>query len=195
MDCQMPGLDGYGATRAIREWERGVGHTPIVAMTAHTMPGDREKCLASGMDDYISKPLRRRDIERTLRRNARPARVNLIDPAVVADVLGDGGAEEGLLDMFFDQSGARLEGLRAAVLAGERQRVAEIAHSLHESCATFGATAMAALARQLCDRVPSVHFDGAGPLQRELERLFEPTRDALLDAARAIEGRDVIGVE
>ncbi len=71
MDVQMPEMDGFETTAAIRAGERGTGrHLPIIAMTAHAMQGDRERCIAAGMDSYISKPLEVRALLELLERVA-----------------------------------------------------------------------------------------------------------------------------
>jgi two-component system sensor histidine kinase/response regulator len=113
MDSQMPELDGLEATRRIRRAEEAKGiHTPIIAMTANVMQGDREKCLEAGMDDYVSKPIRREELEAAIHRAihapapaptkaaaggaAADGRVNAedqIDRAVLDVLRGDGGPE------------------------------------------------------------------------------------------------------
>jgi CheY-like chemotaxis protein len=68
MDCQMPELDGYDAARLIRATPGLSQHVPIVALTAHALAGDRDKCLAAGMNDYISKPLKTPELQAALER-------------------------------------------------------------------------------------------------------------------------------
>ncbi|MEX2463562.1 MAG: response regulator [Balneolaceae bacterium] len=77
MDVQMPELDGYDATKRIRELESGNGkHLPIIAMTAHALDKDREKCIASGMDDYVSKPIDRELLKRLIRKYIQKPPIN-----------------------------------------------------------------------------------------------------------------------
>ncbi|MGD0385503.1 MAG: ATP-binding protein, partial [Solirubrobacteraceae bacterium] len=84
MDCEMLEMDGYDATAQLRRREHGTRHTPVIAMTAHAMAGDRARCLEAGMDDYISKPIRREHLIETLRRWIPPAGGASVDDARLA---------------------------------------------------------------------------------------------------------------
>ncbi len=87
MDVQMPVMDGFAATQAIRAGERFSGrHTPIIALTAHAMKGDRERCMTAGMDDYVTKPLRAADLREALARLAPPLTPDAVAPPTAASV-------------------------------------------------------------------------------------------------------------
>jgi len=162
MDIQMPEVDGFEATARIREREADGEHLPIVAMTASAMVGDRERCLAAGMDDYISKPLRPDQLDAVLERW-------LGHTGAVVESAASNGDRNGLVDagrvqrfrddypeiadrlvaLFADTTPPLLEQLTNAVHASDDDAVRRLAHKLKGSCQNVGATRMAALCREL----------------------------------------------
>jgi PAS domain S-box-containing protein len=164
MDVQMPEMDGLHATRAIREWERPRGlRIPIIAMTAHAMKGDRERCLESGMDAYVSKPIRPHDIAEALARFF-PADGGITTPQVpstraaappVPAGEGDGSAidwrlalvatqgDHGLLREVAEVCSTELPMLRGklgeALARGDAAEVMRLAHTIKGNLRTFGA--------------------------------------------------------
>jgi PAS domain S-box-containing protein len=167
MDCQMPEMDGFAATRAIRAIERdGRPRTPIVAMTANAMKGDREECLAAGMDGYLSKPVRSAELNRALAhwipeaadRSAGeapgdPAVPRPLDAAVLADLHAleiDGVSMLGeLIDVFLSDTREQITLLQAAVACGDMAGVERTAHRLRGSSANLGATTLATRCAEL----------------------------------------------
>ena len=155
MDCQMPNLDGYEATARIRADEPPDRHVPIIAMTAHAFAGDRERCLRAGMDDYLSKPLRARDLDPVLERwlGAQASDANgdgLVDGERVSSLLSLGpGLAEKVVEVFARTTPGVLDELRAAVEAGDGEAQRALAHKLRGSADTVGAQRLSELARQL----------------------------------------------
>jgi two-component system sensor histidine kinase/response regulator len=185
MDCQMPNVDGYEATGRIRASERDGVRLPVIAMTAHAMAGDRERCLAAGMDDYMSKPLRPEVLDEMLERWLGVAPVGhepveaeddaveaLIDAARMRTFRTDyPDIVDQLLGLFLQSTPPLLDELRAAVNGEERRRVA---HKLKGSCQNIGATFMATL----CQSLETAEGDVSGTLD-ELKEAFSSTEAAL----------------
>ena len=188
MDCQMPDVDGYTATRVIRRREEQTGrHTPIIALTAHALEGDREKCMGAGMDDYLSKPLRRQTIQDVLGRlpEFRPAGPAVADPACEVfdpaplQEIGDPETEVALATMFLDQSADRLPAMREAIASDDAERLHGLAHGLKGSAATIGATRMSEIARALCEiAAAGADLGRPGPPRRALRRAGADPRRA-----------------
>ena len=205
MDCQMPVMDGFQATAAIRDQEGDERRIPIIAMTAAAMEGDRERCLTAGMDDYLAKPLRSDQVGDTLARWVGdgpgpepdpvpavrvPAEEEVVlDPKAVAqlrtlgeragfDVVGE------VLDLFRRDTPARLAALRRSVAEGDAARVQETAHTLKGSSVSLGATTMAEVCRRLEKLGRTGELDEAGSAVAELEAEF-PRVTAALDTTFA----------
>src|SRR5262249_2507190 len=164
MDVQMPEMDGVTATCEIRKREQATGrHIPIVAMTAHAMKGDKEKCLEAGMDDYVSKPIRGKDLGDVLARiverflteapaNRDPAaasatdanggsRMILDEAALLEECDNDKALLSRMVEIFDRDARERLPRLREAVRAGAAVTVKEEAHALKGGIGTFYAKA------------------------------------------------------
>jgi two-component system sensor histidine kinase/response regulator len=175
MDCQMPQMDGYAATREIRKLEAGQRHIPIVALTAHAMKGDKEKCRAAGMDEYLSKPIDRAKLDACLDRllpntgstglmailkapfaqesaleHSVPGAAACVDwHALLESIDGDLGFAGELVGAFTGTADRELAALAAALRTGDAATLRESAHTLKGTSANLRASAAAAAAAQL----------------------------------------------
>jgi len=168
MDCQMPEMDGYGATAAIRRLEGSRRHVPIIAMTANAMEGDRERCLAAGMDDYVAKPVKEDELAAALgrwvgrhaataepeRSSATPPGHPAVDQAAIDDLrrLTEAGGPDmvdEVIALFLQDAPVQLSAMRAALGAGDAAGLRHAAHSLKGSSGYLGARRLMALCAEV----------------------------------------------
>ena len=199
MDVQMPKMDGYRATEAIRRREleqrgRPAKRLPIIAMTANAMQGDRERCLAAQMDDYLSKPVTISELAETIGRwVVRPeTEPKPIDPAPPLDgppepaalrvarlrelSQGDARFERELLGILLGDVAQEMNRLQIALDPLDLSLVRAALHGIVGACRTVGADALAMVCRSSEDQAqePSFQPDAAwlDPIDRERERLI-----------------------
>jgi len=167
MDCQMPLMDGFETAMAIRKQEHeGPRRTPIIAMTAHALPEDREKCLAAGMDDYLSKPINERHLVKAIQRWLLPADANPEAAPVSADRI-QVRAKEGLEDMIPGYLANRrhdLVALSEAVNRGDLPAARTIGHGMKGSGTGYGFPAISEIGRSI--EQCANRRDAAGILQQ-----------------------------
>ncbi len=196
MDCQMPGVDGYAATARIRAREGAFAHTPIIAMTANSSPGDRERCLAAGMDDCLPKPFTPQDLGRMLERwtgaravSTRSARARPrasvepggpLEASVLADLRALGAAfARDSFRMFLGGTPSRIDALAEALEREDWEAARERAHVLRGSCGMIGARRLT----ELCAEIEAHTLESPDGLQALLAAL----RDEYGRVAAAIE--------
>ena len=190
MDCHMPDVDGYEATRRLRELEGERRHTPVIAMTASVMEGDRERCLVAGMDDFIGKPLEPDAVKAVLERwvaSQGGDQDAAVDPALLDDLGRRMGDDAGarmiadLINLFLRDTPERIVAIRIAAEAGDAAALREAAHALRGSTAAVGAPRMADLCASLEEMGATGSVGDAPPMAAELEEAFTETKQALED--------------
>jgi PAS domain S-box-containing protein len=193
MDIQMPEMDGFEATAKIRAREAVAnGHTPIVAMTAHALKGDRERCLAAGMDAYIAKPIRPQDLCEVLeklipspasadivpdRPEPQPAQLDMA--AVLERMDGDVELLKMLAGLFLSECPQRMAEIRQAINQRDTAKLMHSAHTLKGSVANFGAGDAVEAARRLEADASAHEWDQAEADWAALEKAVNGLEPAL----------------
>ncbi|CCG08577.1 response regulator [Pararhodospirillum photometricum] len=202
MDIQMPEMDGYEATALIRALPGPQGRLPIVAMTANAQASDRERCLATGMNDYIAKPFQQHTLQTMLDLwglppeaaepalpapppDPSPPETGLIDPDIVADLLDVLGDEEiqRLAALFFEREMPISASLQPPTTEEEAAVTSRVAHRLKGASGNLGFCAIAAAATQIELACREGRLGDCPPLIADLRRVFEASRVAWTENA------------
>jgi CheY-like chemotaxis protein len=189
MDCHMPVMDGFEATRTYRKFERKGERCPILAMTANALQGEREKCLAAGMDDFIPKPVLLEELTSKLLRWAGRQAAVVQTPAPESPRPGfdasrldhlrelskrtDPAMFDKIVRSFLVDAPQRMATMWQSKEAGETEVFFHAAHSLKGLSGNIGANAMMGIAQRLQVAGQKGELDGVGQLLSELEREFE----------------------
>ncbi len=201
MDVQMPEMDGFEATGRIRDPESAVlNHSiPIVAMTAHAMQGDRERCLEAGMDDYVTKPISPEALAEALDRwlprddavsvahaPADPGSASttalVFDRAGLMDrLMGDEVLARAVVDSFLNDAPSLIEALGDCLRAGDASGTIRQAHTIKGASATVGGDALAAVAQEMESAATAGDLDQVRERLRDLESEFGRLRAAMGD--------------
>ena len=203
MDVQMPEMNGFEATRIIRDPGSGVlrHDIPIVAMTAHALKGDRERCLEAGMDDYASKPVTALALSEILDRHLgsaassggvvpelNPSQVRPVEIEQIQEVAdGDIEFERDLIETFLSDSEEQIRSLKVALRKRDAEEVRGRAHTIKGSSANSGAKVMQELAYQMERIGASEEFAQAPDVYSELKDAFEQAREFLQAHLRSLE--------
>jgi two-component system, sensor histidine kinase and response regulator len=194
LDCQMPVMDGFTAASEIRRREGVAKHTRIVALTANAMAGDRERCLAAGMDDYVSKPIQAEDLEAVLARADRLAladssdatpQAGSVDPVLDEDLLRslmeatDGETVRAVAGMFAADAVTSIREIGVAFRAQDAVAVSRVAHRLKGSSGTLGLRRVQTLCQQIEHAARTRRLETAQPLLSALQRALDEARLAL----------------
>jgi len=199
MDVQMPEMDGFETTAAIRrkEKEKG-GHMPIVAMTAHAMKGDRERCLVAGMDDYLSKPIQPKELIEVIERQLKGARPRetertpnepaeepeVFDRKILLERLdGDEEIFKEVIETFLEDAPNQIEKLKKALQEKDATRVERQAHLLKGAALNIGGNGLQTAARELEILAKEGDLTKAPSLVAMLAREFEKLKGTLTGPA------------
>ncbi|MGI9204621.1 MAG: two-component regulator propeller domain-containing protein [Woeseiaceae bacterium] len=198
MDCEMPVMDGFTATAAIRDRATVAGNVPIIALTANAVDGDRERCIAAGMQDYLSKPVTVEKLHGTLSKwlpaDGDSLSVEGLDPIDVTsldsirNLQGVGGDRMvgRVVDLYLSNSSMLVEDLRIGLSKGDAEAVRQGAHALKSSSQNVGACGVATLSQQLEEMGRSGKLGHANSCMCELEKLYPKTVIALKAAVQRV---------